>query len=319
MSVSNRPACYRGSPAIAFIVQLVFLAQPALAGKTGPSSAAQTYRVFIPIVLYQPTRFAVIGDFGLAGTAAANVASLVKGWSPHYIITTGDNNYYDGQPGRIDQNIGQYYADFIYPYMGSYPTSANPGFNRFFPALGNHDWNATLGCTASLNYFTLPGNERYYDVVLGPVHWFILNSDPHEPDGITASSTQAQWLQNALASSTACWRIVVLHHAPYSSSAVHGSNPDTQWPCAAWGADVVIAGHAHIYERLSRDGIVYLVNGIGGAPLYGFGSPISGSIVRYNAAHGALRLDATPSALRFVMFNTSSAVVDSFQLTGGCP
>ncbi|MGQ9904030.1 MAG: hypothetical protein ACUVRU_06840 [Anaerolineae bacterium] len=50
---------------------------------------------------------------------------------------------------------------------------------------------------------------------------------------------------------------------------------------------------------------MYLVNGIGGWSLYGLGSPISGSIVGYNAAHGALRLDATPSALRFVMFNTS--------------
>ncbi|MGQ9815971.1 MAG: hypothetical protein ACUVR3_12630 [Candidatus Roseilinea sp.] len=50
---------------------------------------------------------------------------------------------------------------------------------------------------------------------------------------------------------------------------------------------------------------MYLVNGVGGAPLYGLGSPIPGSIVRYNAAHGALWLDATPSALRFVMFNTS--------------
>ncbi len=283
-----------------------------------PDAPAQSYRVFLPIVLSQPMRFAVIGDFGLAGAPAAAVANLIQSWQPHAIITTGDNNYYSGLASTIDDNIGQYYADYIYPYLGSYPAPSNPGFNRFYPAPGNHDWNSSTGYAAHLDYFTLPGNERYYDVVIGPAHWFILNSDIHEPDGITSSSVQAQWLRSALESSTACWQIVVLHHPPYSSSAVHGSTPATQWPFAAWGADVVIAGHAHNYERLSRDGIVYLVNGIGGAPLYAFGAPIAGSVVRYDADYGALRLDATGSLLRFDLLNTASAKVDSFELTGGC-
>ncbi|GIV83473.1 MAG: hypothetical protein KatS3mg052_0480 [Candidatus Roseilinea sp.] len=279
---------------------------------------APSRRVIASSCLNQPTRFAVIGDFGLAGAPAAAVANLVKSWQPQAIIAAGDNNYYSGLAGTIDQNIGQYYADFIHPYLGSYPAPNNPGFNRFYPALGNHDWNSSAGYAAHLSYFTLPGNERYYDVLIGPVHWFILNSDVHEPDGITASSAQALWLQSALAASTACWQIVVLHHPPYSSSAVHGSMPATQWPFAAWGADVVIAGHAHNYERLSRDGIVYLVNGIGGAPLYTFGAPIAGSVVRYNGDYGALRLDATASRLRFDVLNTASATVDAFELTGGC-
>lgn len=299
-------------------VVATLLSSSASAMPTSPLSPSSTFRVFIPIVLQQPTRIAVIGDFGLAGAPAAAVASLVKSWHPHYIVTTGDNNYYSGLASTIDQNIGQYYADFIYPYFGSYPALNNPGFNRFFPAIGNHDWNGTDGYSVHLNYFTLPGNGRYYDVTLGPIHWFILNSDVHEPDGIIATSVQAQWLQSALAASTSCWQIVVVHHPPYSSSAVHGSTPATQWPYAAWGADVVIAGHAHNYERLHRDGIVYLVNGIGGAPLYGFGSPISGSIVRYNADYGALQLDATPTRLQFAMFNTTSSAIDTFDLTGGC-
>ena len=37
-----------------------------------------------------------------------------------------------------------------------------------------------------------------------------------------------------------------------------------QWPFAAWGADAVLSGHAHAYERIERDGIVYFVNGLGG-------------------------------------------------------
>ena len=51
---------------------------------------------------------------------------------------------------------------------------------------------------AYLNYFTLPNNERYYDFVQGPVHFFALNSDTNEPDGTSSSSTQGLWLQNGL-------------------------------------------------------------------------------------------------------------------------
>ena len=63
--------------------------------------------------------------------------------------------------------------------------------NRFFPSPGNHDWVAGLG--AYVEYFTLPGNERYYDVDLGLVHLYVLDSDLHEPDGTTADSVQAKW------------------------------------------------------------------------------------------------------------------------------
>ncbi|NIW44652.1 MAG: hypothetical protein GWN30_07780, partial [Gammaproteobacteria bacterium] len=57
--------------------------------------------------------FAVIGDYGLAGQQEADVASLVESWNPEFIITVGDNNYPDGKAETIDENIGQYYAEYI--------------------------------------------------------------------------------------------------------------------------------------------------------------------------------------------------------------
>jgi len=54
-------------------------------------------------------------------------------------------------------------------------------------------------------------------------------SDCNEPDGTSSTSLQAQWLQNALAASTAVWKFVLIHHAPFSSGSGHGSNPRTQW------------------------------------------------------------------------------------------
>ena len=74
-------------------------------------------------------RFAVIGDYGLSGAAEAEVAALVHSWEPDIIITTGDNNYPSGSAETIDENIGQYYHDYISPYLGSYGAGAEE--NRF--------------------------------------------------------------------------------------------------------------------------------------------------------------------------------------------
>ncbi|MBK7191547.1 MAG: metallophosphoesterase [Myxococcales bacterium] len=211
-------------------------------------------------------RFAAIGDYGFAGAAEAAVANLVRSWNPDHVITLGDNNYEVGSATTIDANVGQYYRSYIFPYTGSYGPGATT--NRFWPALGNHDWG-TPGATPYLNYFTLPTNgagERYYQVVQGPVHFFVLDSDPAEPHGTSSTSIQAQWLRAALAASTAPWKIVYFHHAPYSSGN-HGSTLAMRWPFQAWGAHAVLAGHDHHYERFSIDGIPYFVNGLGGRSL----------------------------------------------------
>jgi hypothetical protein len=245
-------------------------------------------------------RFAVIGDYGLAGDAEAAVAALVKGWSPDIIITTGDNNYPDGEAATIDDNVGQYYADFIHPYRGAYGPGAEE--NRFFPSPGNHDWN-TPGLAPYLAYFELPGNERYYDFVRGPVHFFALDSDSREPDGVNQGSAQAQWLRDGLAASTAPWKIVYMHHAPYSS-AYHGSTEWMRWPFGEWGASAVLAGHEHVYEHLVVDGLHYFTVGLSGYPSrYPFLLPHPGSQLRYNDAHGAMLVEASEDALdiRFVI------------------
>ena len=89
----------------------------------------------------------------------------------------------------------------------------------------------------------------------GPVHFFALDSDENEPDGVGSSSVQAAWLKRGLAGSTSNWNIVYFHHAPYSSG-MHGSTTWMQWPFAAWGAQAVLTGHDHTYERLLVDGPV---------------------------------------------------------------
>ena len=77
-----------------------------------------------------------------------------------------------------------------------------------------------------------------------------------------------------------------MHYPPYSSG-THGSTDWARWSYAAWGADVVLAGHDHTYERLDVNGLTYIVNGLGGMGRYDFVDILDGSLVRYNADYGA--------------------------------
>jgi tartrate-resistant acid phosphatase type 5 len=258
-------------------------------------------------------RFAIIGDYGIDGPDELAVAQLItNSFQPEFVVTVGDNNYLGA--ANIDDAIGKYYHQFIGNYSGSYGAGATS--NRFFPALGNHDWDSTTGYSAHLNYFTLPGNERYYEFVRGPVHFFILNSDSNEPGGNTANSPQALWFSNAVANSTSPWRIAIAQDPPYSSTE---SLAWMRWPFDDWGAHILVSGDSHQYERIMLNGFPYVVNGAGGAGLAAFGSPIAGSTVRYNAAHGAMKVVATETNITYEFWSVADGgtMIDRFVENAG--
>jgi hypothetical protein len=60
--------------------------------------------------------FAQIGDFGFAGRPEKDVADMVKSWDPDFIVSVGDNNYYEGTFSTLKSNITNYYGDYIYNF-----------------------------------------------------------------------------------------------------------------------------------------------------------------------------------------------------------
>jgi hypothetical protein len=260
-------------------------------------------------------RIAIIGDYGSEGTDAEEVSKLVKSWVPDFVLTTGDNNYPSGRAETIDANVGQYYSTYIGDYKGEY----GPGSptNRFWPSPGNHEWH-TQDMQPYLDYFTLPGNERYYDVRIGDVHFFSYDSAPDEPDGTDAESVQGEWLRSGLQNSNACWKIVYMHLPPYSSGS-HGSSEHMRLPFAEWGADMVLAGHDHTYERLEAEGVTYFVSGLGGRSIYDFGEELEETQFRYNEDFGALFFLARPGDLRSVFINVDGERFDEHRITKDCP
>jgi predicted phosphodiesterase len=262
--------------------------------------------------------FAAIGDYGRNTSAEKTVASLVKKHNPEFIITLGDNNYPKGCWSSIDTNIGKYYHRFIYRYKGKQGEGSES--LRFYPSLGNHDWAAAQSCLHHgvlpyLAYFSLPGNQRYYDFVKGPVHFFALDSDYREPDGNAIGSKQYDWFLERIQASTAPFKVVYFHVPPYSSGR-HGSNTTLQWDFAAQGVDLVLTGHDHIYERIERDGIIYIVNGLGGAGRTQFSKNlVQGSQRQYSNHNGFLLINANDHSMSVQFINDRNKVRDEFVLS----
>ena len=281
-------------------------------GTTPPTTTTTTTTTAPPATGFT---FAVIGDYGDGDPEAEDVAERVHSWSPELVITTGDNNYNGADD--IDSDVGQFYHRYISPYSGDFGPGS-PDRNRFFPTLGNHDWDTDNG-GAYLDYFTLPGNERYYDFEWTAggvrVHFFAVDADDEEPDGNSATSTQGQWLQQRLAASTAQWNVVYMHHSPFSSGTNHGSDTELQWPYRQWGADVVLSGHDHIYERIIRDGLPYFVNGLGGRSRYDCGSRVTGSQICSDADYGAMRVDVSSTAMRLRFITRGGTVRDDYTIS----
>jgi tartrate-resistant acid phosphatase type 5 len=269
-----------------------------------------------PLVGGETARVAVIGDYGVDTSEERAVANLVKNLlKPEIIVTTGDNNY--GSSSELDRNIGQYYHEYIGNYKGSYGTGA--ASNRFFPTIGNHDWLESGGYRSHLNYFSLPGNERYYDFVHGPIHWFILSSEENEVDGITIDSKQGKLMSERMKASTAPWKLAVIHDPPYSSGS--GMNDDTEWPFKELGIHAVFSGDSHNYERLSVKGFPYFVNGAGGQGIGGWAKVLSSSIYRNSKDNGALLIEADEQKINFKFYTVvnGGTVVDRLTLQKPAP
>ena len=200
------------------------------------------------------------------------------------VFTVGDNAYPDGTLTQFNNC----YA----PTWGRHKS-------RTKPSPGNHDYHVS-GAAGYFDYFGAAGGDRskgYYSYNLGAWHIISLNSEISQ----SAGSAQEQWLRADLAANPKTCTLAYWHK-PRFSSGQHGNIAGSQ---ALWqalydhGADVVLNGHDHTYERFAPQnpngqadskGIREFVVGTGGAGLYSFTSNQPNSQVRNNTTHGVLKL-----------------------------
>ena len=268
----------------------------------------------------QQITYAIVGDFGSGSNDETAVANLIKSWDPQFVVTTGDNRY---GATNFDLTVGKDFCEFLAgTEPGTYCDGHEGALNAFYPSTGNHEYTDGGGINEYITYFNLPGagistsgtsgSELYYDFVRGPVHFFVIDSYDALING--TMTAQQTWLQEQMAASTARWKIVYFHHPPYSSGYSHGSSLEMRWSFTQWGADAVLNGHDHAYERLEYDGISYFVNGLGGMSKHAFSSPLEGSIIQYNAEYGAQKVVADDTSMIFSFININGDTIDEHLL-----
>jgi acid phosphatase type 7 len=202
----------------------------------------------------------------------------------------------DAIPGTVFAAGDLAYQSGAFPqFKNCYGPTWGRHKNRTKPAPGNHEYK-TSGAAGYYQYFS--GTPEYYAYDLGDWRIYALNS---EIDA-SATSTQVKWLRRDLVANPRLCVLAYWHRPRWSSGDHHGDEPKMQ---ALWkvlhtaGAELVINGHEHHYERFmpmnatgiaDPNGMREIVVGTGGAGLYGFGSTHPSSEVRNSSTHGVLKL-----------------------------
>jgi hypothetical protein len=196
------------------------------------------------------------------------------------VFTAGDNVYTDGT-----------YTQFVNCYNPTWGRSKS----RTDPSPGNHDYN-TGGAAGYFQYFN--NVPAYYAYNLGSWRIYSLNSEI----SVSATSPQVTWLKADLAANPKLCVMAYWHKPRFSSGSTHGSNSSMQtlWSVLdAAGADLVINGHEHNYERFAEmnasgaavsPGLREIVVGTGGESHYAFGSALAASQVRNGTTYGVIKL-----------------------------
>lgn len=189
-------------------------------------------------------------------------------------------------------------------------------WRRFLPrtraALGNHEYGTGTAGTA-ISTYRLP-QRGYYSYELGAWHVVVLNSNCGPAGGCGAGSPQQRWLAADLAGHPARCTVAYWHHARYSSG-LHGSDPTLAplWSTLArGGADVVLAGHDHHYERFAPiGGIRSFVVGTGGRSHYPVLRRLPASAAVADDVYGILRLTLRPDGYDWRFLAVGSRFADA--------
>ena len=238
-------------------------------------------------------------------------SDLIVAMKPAAVLAMGDLQY---EVGRLDA------------FRASYDRSWGRFKKITYPAPGNHEY----GTGVTRGYFEYFGPRAarsrggYYSAEIAGWHVVSLNSNCDEVGGCQRGSAQEKWLRADLAAHPAACTLAIWHE-PRWSSGLHGSNDkvDGLWRAlAVAGADVVLAGHDHDYERfapLNANGAVdrarglrEFVVGTGGRSLYPMLGATKGSEVHDFQTFGVLKLTLRPTGYSWQFLPVAgSAFTDS--------
>lgn len=200
---------------------------------------------------------------------------------PGTVFVLGDNVYIDGNDSEFN--------NCYHPTWGRHK-------DRTQPVPGNHEY-FTPGAAGYFKYFeNIP---PYYAYDLGDWRIYALNSEID----VSLTSAQVRWLNDDLVANPRLCVLGYWHKPLWSSSYEDGSDSNYQ---TLWeifydaGAELVINGHIHNYERFNEmnaagettsPGLRQIIVGTGGVNHYGFINPLPTSQVRNASTYGVLKVN----------------------------
>ena len=185
--------------------------------------------------------FVGAGDIASCASSGDEATANLLDGIPGTVYTLGDNVYDSGTDAE--------FADCYNSSWGRHKA-------RTRPIVGNHEYR-TPGASGYFKYFGAAAGESskgYYSYDLGAWHIVALNSMCQNVGGCGATSPMVTWLKGDLATNPSSCTLAYWHHPVFSSGAEHGNNPKMipSWDALyAAGADVVLSGHDHDYERFA--------------------------------------------------------------------
>ena len=255
-----------------------------------------------------------------ATQSSTPVAAVTAPASDPVLVGAGDIASCDDLAGAyataklIEKISGTVFAvgDLAYPNGSDedFAKCYQPTWGRFKdrtrPAPGNHEYHSD-GASAYNRYFgTTAGDPEkgYYSYDLGTWHILALNSECAHVGGCDAASPEGKWLREDLAQHPAGCTLAYFHKPLFSSGGAHGNNllMKPLWDALYHaGADLVINGHDHNYERFApqdpdgkadpKHGIREFVVGSGGKNSHRAVGPAEpNSEVRNGDTFGVLKL-----------------------------
>jgi acid phosphatase type 7 len=235
-------------------------------------------------------------------------ATLVESLDPDTVLVLGDIAY---DAATADELKG-------------YDASWGRFLDRTRAVVGNHEYNSGTA-DAYWDYFGDRAgvrNEGWYSFDLGAWHVVVLNSECDEV-GCDKDGPQGRWLAGDLAASSARCTLAAFHRPRFSSGDEHGDDESVGpfWEILQEaGADVVLTGHEHSYERFAPqresgrptadEGVAQFVVGTGGYGLRDFREPRPNSEVRWNGGFGVLAMTLRPDGYDWRFHATDGSDVD---------
>jgi len=248
-----------------------------------------------------------------AGIHARDTARMMDTTTADAIFTAGDNAYPLGS------------SDDFKCYENTWGRFKS----KTFPVPGNHEYYQP-GALPYFQYFGARAGEGgfrtgYYSFNLGNWHIVALNSPLQASGGID----QIMWLKDDLQVNNAKCTMAIWHYPVFTSGPSNGS-PESRVMRETWqvlfdaGADLIVNGHDHLYERFAPQspdgrrnettGITEIIVGTGGAPLYDFSGSTANSAAQMRS-YGLLKLTLQATSFDSVFLPVAGAPYDQYHGT----